>query len=302
MTAWRLVCDAGGTRTRIARSAGPHSVLDVQVIPTAGSISLAQTLAGFAASYSDVESFEGAAIAGAGPVQDGVVALTNADLAIDARAVSAALQRPVRVINDLEAVAWALPHLSPAELLPVIDVELPLSGPRLVVNIGTGFGAALLIDTPNGRHVLGCEPGHMTLALPWRTDVGPLSVEEVLSGLTLGNPARRSTVWGDGHDAGDLADPFAADAPGGDAQAFRQTFSALFGQVCGDLVLATGAWGGVFTCGSVANAWVKTADRDAFSIAFRSKGPMQPRMQRVQVQHIAVSHPALIGLAAAPLN
>jgi glucokinase len=57
----------------------------------------------------------------------------------------------------------------------------------------------------------------------------------------------------------------------------------------------------VYITGSVASAWGHVADIDAFRAAFCDKGPMSFRMTRVPVHHIVAQHPALKGLAVAPL-
>jgi glucokinase len=302
MTSWRIVCDAGGTNVRMARCEAGR--LDhVRIVHTSPGLDIAALLSGYAATFSDRAALAGAMIAAAGPVMDEHVKLTNADVTIHASSVREALHRPVRVLNDLEAVAWALPHLTGADIRAISACEMPLAGSKLAVNIGTGFGASLLIDTPHGAHVCALEPGHMKLAaagLPGEI-TATLSIEEVLSGLALSDSATAAQFWrwSGAREAG--LDLFSRAHESEDGRRFISAFSALFGQVCGDLVLATGAWGGVYTTGSVAAAWARGGDVEAFRAAFCDKGPMSARMARVPVQHITLDHPALTGLGVAPL-
>lgn len=305
MTSWRIVCDIGGTNIRLARADEARQISGLRVVPAGTCNAPAKTFLDFANAFEDGERLAGVAIAAAGPVDGPIVRLTNRALTIDAREISAVLGGvPVVVLNDLEAVAWALSWTDPSELHPILAPSDPLQGPRLVVNIGTGFGGALLIETSAGWHVVPCEPGHMRLATP-----GPpfalASVEELLSGLALGDRACLARHWnvhlprkGDAG-AHDTFERILATADGAD---FMRRFSGMLGHVCGDLVLACGAWGGVHLCGSVAAAWLRRADRAAFQAAFVAKGPMSARMARVNVAQINTPYPALTGLAALPLR
>ncbi len=305
MTAWRIVCDAGGTNVRYARASAGR-IQDVRALPTSTGLDIPALLAHFAATFEDREHLEGAVIAAAGPVQDAEVTLTNADVTIRAAGAREALHRPVVVMNDLEAVAWALPHLTLADLRTLLACDMPLTGGKLALNIGTGFGAALLVETPRGLHVCALEPGHMKIATLAACKASPpaatLSIEEVLSGKALADPQMLHEIWGLRQAAVfDSRHLFSAARASAEHQRFISGFSALFGQVCGDLVLATGAWAGVYLTGSVATAWSHAADIEAFRAAFCDKGPMSARMVRVPVHLIVAEHPALRGLAAAPL-
>ena len=85
------------------------------------------------------------AIAAAGPVDGNAVKLTNNAWIVDGAKISALMNGvPVAVVNDLEAVAAALPHLTPDDLttLGAIAPVRPERRTMIAVNVGTGFGAA----------------------------------------------------------------------------------------------------------------------------------------------------------------
>ncbi|MBK9080156.1 MAG: ROK family protein [Hyphomicrobium sp.] len=309
MSAWRIVCDVGGTYVRTARCAEAYVYTDVVVRSTKDCESLAAWLRAYARSFADFDELAGVAVAAAGPVEDGEVQLTNAPLAIHEALLRDGFGggQAVRVINDLEAVAWSIPELIESQTAAVRTPSNALGGNLLVVNVGTGFGAAMLVKTPDGWQSVGCEPGHMKLTsclTAARPDDGECSIEDVLSGVALRDAA--TLAWFAEPGAAvtikeDSADQFAdlAQSPAG-----RQIISrinSLLGQVCGDLVLACGAWGGVYICGGVAAALRKQADPADFIAAFDAKGPMSPRMARVNVYYITEPNPALIGLCALPL-
>jgi glucokinase len=311
MTGWRIVCEVGGTNIRIARCEGPKQLVDISVQPTEYCPSLLEALLFYCGRFSDCEGLLGAAIAGAGPVEDGRVSLTNGQLTIDRDTVSKGINgRPVVVLNDLEATAYALPLLSADDIASVVAVHKPLTGPRLVVNVGTGFGAALLIQTAKGWHAVATEAGHMTFGFIDQTGAvnfsmsSSVSVEDRLSGLAL---CGRTDQLGTRHSAPkESPTPPAYGITFVDATSCRSPFSSSFGEllgaVCGNLVLAAGAWGGVYLCGSVASAWCKAAEFSAFTAAFQNKGRMSSRMRRVQVNEIISPHPALLGLTTIGLS
>ena len=108
----------------------------------------------------------------AGPVTDGRVTLTNADW----RAAETDLDLPVRLVNDLEAVALSIPLLTPTDFSWWSGRGESLNR-VLCLGVGTGFGGALF--TPD--KVVPMEPGHEQLG----GEFGSQSVESVVSGMAL---------------------------------------------------------------------------------------------------------------------
>src|SRR5688572_18442854 len=134
----------------------------------------------------------------AGAITDQVAMLTNVPWRVD-RAVLArelALER-VRLLNDLEAMAYAIPVLEARELEVLQPGERVASGNIGIIAAGTGLGVGMLLHV-DGRWVPGqSEGGHadfsprtpreleMTAAL---TRVhGRVSAEDVVSGPGLVN-------------------------------------------------------------------------------------------------------------------
>jgi len=105
-------------------------------------------------------------------VKDGSVRLTNSDWV----GGESDLSVPVALVNDLEAVALAVPMLMPADV-EWWTADAPLKGSILCLGIGTGFGGALWKDGT----VQSMEPGHDSLGFfpPLGREV---TVEEVVSG------------------------------------------------------------------------------------------------------------------------
>ncbi len=185
------------------------------------------------------------------------------------------------------------------------------------MNVGTGFGAAALVPVGGGWTSVAGEPGHMTFGattaeeLALRSDLEPAaaSVEDVLSGNGLVSLYRLLAGVGAGVGAGagvgvgtgaeSLHSEDVLAGIGHDAAARRsvEIFTAVLARVAGDLVLATGAWGGVYLFGGAALGWCDRADLAAFREAFIAKDKMATRMASVPVHAVTNGAAPLIGLA-----
>lgn len=321
LAGWRLVADIGGTNARFARVVGAEGELcDLATLSVSRFASFDDALASYIASCrSDLHPAHGcagAAVAAAGPVDGDSVQLTNAPWTINRRRLSEGLGGvPVLLVNDLAGVAMALPHLANADsvLLTGDGGRESAQGTMLAVNVGTGFGAAAVIAHAGGWVAVPGEAGHMSLP-----DVGRLvgcdvarrlatadfqSVEDVLSGrgivavyAALGGPV------GDGTTAFDVFEAASGTRRDDAAIATVRLAGRLLGSVAGDLLLAMGAWGGVYLTGSVVDGWAGCGDIADFAEPFGAKGAMAGRVQRVAVRRITRAEPALLGLSKADLS
>lgn len=298
MTASVLVGDIGGTNARFALSPRPGAIIDIKTFKVADFASCEAAIAAYLAALPETplrdRPIGRAAIAAAGPTDEaGAIALTNASWRLTPSEISNALAgAPVQLVNDLEAVALALPHLCASDFRGLgPEIHAPLSGNLLALNVGTGLGAAIAVNTAGHWSAIATEAGHMTFAarIPHEQNLieQAASYEDFLSGSGLRRLAARAGVDAD------------ADPKDAIPQETWQIFTEIFARLAGDLVLATGTWGGVYLTGSVANAWSGAADMSAFREIFAAKGKMQTRMQRVPVRLITASEPALLGLSYA---
>lgn len=307
MAGWRLVADVGGTHVRFARAVEGGRLVDRVERDVAGYAEFGDALRAYLGAVGGSDTCADASIAAAGPVGRDELRLTNGAWTIRRAEVSAMLGgAPVRLFNDLQAAALGIPWLEPADLLPVLTPGATApEGARLAVNVGTGFGAAALVPAPGGWASLAAEPGHMTFGattateLALRTEARPpfLSVEDALSGGGLVDLCRHFA--GAGAEAtAETSHEVLARAPD-DPAAGRavETFTGLLGRVAGDLVLAAGAWGGVYLFGGVVEGWHATADTAHFAGHFTDKGKMSERMAAVPVHVVTNEAAPLIGLA-----
>lgn len=278
MTVWRLVADVGGTRVRFARSIGPGAISDATTTAVQSFASFTDALQAYLADIGNTRGMREIAVAAAGPRDGDVIALTNAPWVISQTDIANRFGVPAYLLNDLEAVAYVLPHLNGDDKLEIGNTPAPLNGAKIAINVGTGFGAALAIPIGNAWQAQACEPGHMTIN-PSRSLFDDArhrrqTIEEVLSGLALSTGAKAEEV---------------------DRTPDRAVV-ATFGDVCGNLVLACGAFGGAYLCGSVAQAWMVPEHHGLFRGAFEDKGRMRDRMRQVKTCLLLSPVPGLIGL------
>ncbi|MEM7746035.1 MAG: glucokinase [Pseudomonadota bacterium] len=273
----RLLADIGGTNARFAVSEGSGHFSDVTVLAVADHERFEHALEEYVRSSG--ATITDAALAAAGPVIDGQIRLTNAAWEISSTAVRSVLPHAsVTVVNDLAAVARALPELGASDvriLQPGTASQHP--EPMIAINVGTGFGAAVAIPHHADWLILPTEAGHMRSKAPG-ADAPPdheLIVESLLSGPGL----RR----------------FRAEL--GDTDDVRRRFSVELGAVAGDLVLATGSWGGVYLCGGVLTPGQDTLDDVAFTSGLHRASGVGSRLNDVPVRQITHPQPAMLGLS-----
>jgi glucokinase len=308
-----LVADIGGTNARLA-------IADLATLELANPVSLRRegfrSLEAVAESYLEdiAERPRVAAIAVAAPVVGDTIKLTNSPWSFQRDQLRAALGLDqLLVLNDFEALAHALPHLSPSDLKQIGGAAPVERAPKVVLGPGTGLGVAGLVWSPSGWVALASEGGHASLAVKdarefamlerLTRDRERLSVEGVVSGPGL---AQTYQVLADM--AGQPVEP--VEAPevvqralgGGDpfAREALDRFAVWLGRFAGDAALFFGARGGVYIGGGIAPQMVAALSSGAFRHAFEAKGRMTPYLGPVPVYVITIgTRAALKGAAAA---
>ncbi len=314
MKTCRLLADIGGTNARFARSLPDGEILAKRNYRVADFPDFDSALQSYKADTGDFDTCDTAAIAAAGPVIDGQMRLTNADWQLSEAAISQSLGNvPTRLFNDLEAVALALPHLHDADLEPVGDMsKRPVEPSRmLALNVGTGFGAAVIIRCRAGWVTCPSEAGHMTFTAQDEVDIelpptgGPaaITVEDVLSGAGLMRLYQSQChKLGAQISATTPNEVFARVAQDAAAQNALKIFSGWLGRVARNLVLASAAWGGVFLTGGVIQGWRGVAPHCQFRKNFELDGKMHTLIRKTFVTVITRDECPLFGLARASID
>ena len=111
MSSWRLLADIGGSNARFARSGPDGEISAHRNYSVSDFADFDSALRSYLIETESETPCGSAAICAAGPVLEGQVQLTNVPWRICEAATSQLLGNvPVRLINDLEAVALALPY------------------------------------------------------------------------------------------------------------------------------------------------------------------------------------------------
>ncbi len=308
MTTLSLVSDVGGTNTRVGLAEGGQVRTDtVSRFRNADHDGLGAIYAAYLRNRGDPDC-DGACIAMAGPVLDGVGRLTNRGWTFDRDELAAVTgARRCAILNDLQAQGHAVPYLPPDSLHDLVPG--PDGGEysaRLVIGVGTGFNAVPVFRTETGQYVPSCEAGHATFPVLSDDDLslarfverhhGFPGIEDVLSGRGL----ERVYAWASGGATSlPSTEIMAAIAAGQDPVARRtaDAFCGALGRVAGDLCLVHLPFGGVYLIGGMANAMRPHLVRHGFAEAFRTKGRFSDFMSRFAVRVVEDDYAALAGCA-----
>lgn len=305
-----LVADVGGTNTRLALASDGGLVINsIQKCRNQEFSSFNNALERYLDSVPGGE-VTAICIAVAGPVSDGFASLTNCDWSISAKAISESTSiGSVFVINDMQALGHSLEQIRSSETYDVIPKKFEsASTTKLVVNIGTGFNSAMVVNSANGPLVAPSESGHSSLPVATdqhfellkalQEDSGFTSIECVLSGR--GIEALHSWLNGQRSDNLNGAKNDMITASFGRDPAFDDTgrlFVEILGLVVGNLALVHLPFGGIYLAGSVAKATARVLNAFGFREAFLSRGRFSEFMEKFSVSVIMNDDAPLQGCA-----
>jgi glucokinase len=257
-----------------------------------------------------------AAFAVAGPVQQNRSKTTNLPWALDGQQLERALNlTAVRLLNDLEAVAWGIAALGPDDL-EVLHPGEGLAGNACVVAAGTGLGEAGLYWDGARHHPFATEGGHTDFApsdareyalLEYlRERHGHVSWERVVSGMGIVSIYDFLVEWravepeGLAGQSDDQAAAIALAASTGGSPVSSETmelFMRLYGREAGNMALKHMSLGGVYLGGGIAPKNLALLRQSNFLKAFFEKGRMEPLMRRMPVKVILEERAPLYGAA-----
>lgn len=315
-----LVGDIGGTKTRLGlfdRLPDRPRPIAVRTFSTLAHRDLGAIISAFASDEAVRGAEVDAACFGvAGPVAGDTAELTNVLWHVDARQVAKAFDIPrVSLLNDLQAMAHAVPLLQASEVHVLQEGEAAVRGNMALIAAGTGLGEALLYNV-NGRFVpMASEGGHADFAARKERDVdvlrdlirrfGRAEVESVVSGRGLVNLHRVTHVTPcvAVEDEKDPGAPAAISTAALERRC-RACIEALglfvdaYGAEAGNLALRSLATGGVFVGGGIAPKILPALADGRFIRAFCDKAAPFPEMlARIPVKVILNEDAGLLGAA-----
>ena len=320
--------DIGGTKTDLAIysvEAGPHAPLAQAQFHSADYPSLQAMVLEFLAQVK--ANVEHGSFDVAGPVIDGHVKTTNLPWLMDEISLATDLNlQSVRLMNDLEAVARAVPVLRPIDVVTLNEGQPVQKGPIAVIAPGTGLGESFL--TWDGSQYLAhsSEGGHSDFAPTDERQIHLLeymlqrfdhvAVERVCSGIGVPNiyeylrdiehiPERPevSALIASAKDRTKAIIEVANDTenPSALCQTAIETLISILAGEAGNLGLKVLATGGVYVAGGVALHVLDALKAPQFMQVFANKGRFRDLMGHIPV-HLITARAALVGAASCGLE
>lgn len=247
-----------------------------------------------------------------GPVVNGKCLTTNLPWVLEDSDIQSALGiRKAWLLNDLEAIAYGIPHLGTEELHSLTQFTVAPGGNAAVIAPGSGLGQAVLYWDGERYHPFGSEGGHCNFAPADDLEIellqylrgifSTVSWERLLSGPGIvhiysflkdtgraDEPlwlAKRLEVAVD--PAAVISDEAFTDRAPICGQAL-DLFAQLLGSEAGNLALKVMAVGGVYIGGGIVPKLLPGFRKDLFMRGFQNKGRLTQVLENIPV-HIVLN-------------
>ena len=319
-----LAGDIGGTKTDVAvfsSESGPRAPLAEATFPSGRYPSLEALVHDF---LSQVDlNVARASFGVSGPVVAGRATITNLPWVIEEARLQTTLNfSSARLLNDLVAIAHAVPFLEPRDVHTLNKGEAVPGGAIAVIAPGTGLGEAFLTWDGVRYRAYASEGGHGDFAPTNSLEIQLLhylqeryehvSYERVCSGRGLPNIyaylrdsgcAGEPTWLAEQLVAADDPTPVIVQAALDDERpcdlcvAALNAFVSILAAEAGNMALKVLATGGVYLGGGIPPRILSTLKRERFMQVFRSKGRMADVLARMPIHVILNPKAALLGAA-----
>jgi len=319
-----LAGDIGGTKTNLAilsSETGLKTPRAEATFPSARYASLEALVSEFLAQV-DLK-VERASFGVAGPVVGGRATITNLPWVMEEEQFRKALNlSSVYLVNDLVAIATAVPLLEARDLYTLNDGEAAPGGTIAVIAPGTGLGEAYLTWDGSRYRAHASEGGHADFAPTDPIQVELLrylqdrhehvSYEWVCSGMGLPNIYAYFKESGYAEEPAWLAEQLAGagdptpvivraaldeDRPCRLCSVTLNTFVSILGAEAGNLALKLLATGGVYLGGGIPPRILSVLRNGEFVEHFRRKGRLSSLLVPIPVHVILNPKVALLGAA-----
>ena len=320
--------DIGGTKTRLALvspEAGPRQFVAEQEFHSADFNGLQPVVEAFLAKTGVRPT--SACFDVAGPVIDGQARMTNLAWDLNEAELCRGLGLArVTLLNDLNAVAHAIPHLKSEQLVDINPGKAKLHGAIAVMAPGTGLGEAFLIWSGTAYVACPSEGGHRDFAPANEVQAGlwsyltdrfrHVAYERVAAGIGVQNvydyvrscdPSSESPAFAAALQAAIDRAPLIIDAalqnPDNNplaAQALRIIID-VWGAEASNLALTVLATGGVYLAGGLPPRVLPQLQDGSFLRAFCAKGRFANLLRDVPIK-VVIINAALLGAAIVGLE
>jgi glucokinase len=316
-----LAADVGGSKTLVGlfEVMRPRPrLVDAEAVRTLDFESLPALLDSYLSRHRGV-ILDRVGLGVAGPILHGEATLTNVPWRVRGNEVSVLTGvADVRLLNDLEAMAYAVPWLTAGELHTLRPGRPAPNGNAALIAAGTGLGEAVLHRVGGRMLPVPSEAGHADFAV--RTDdelglfallrarFGRVEIEHVICGPGLVRLAEfahagpRCEVIGNFENDADGAARVSASGVEGRCECCRRAvtmFVDAYGAEAGNLALRAVATAGVYIGGGIAPKLLPALAGEAFLGPFTAKPPMTALLADIPVHVILNDQAALVGAAVA---
>ncbi len=320
-----LIGDIGGTKTDllvVSEAAGLAHPLARARLKSAGYPDLKTLLGEFLATTG--LTVRHACLDVAGPVINGRAHLTNLPWEVDGAALCAELAfGSVDILNDLAAIAHAIPILQPTDVRTLNAGVETSAATKAVIAPGTGLGEAFLVWDGARYLPQPSEGGHVDFAAPTPELVGlapylrdrydHVSYELVCSGVGIPHLYDFFRDQEGAQESPELAARLAAqsdrtplileaalrqNAPDALCRAAVDAFLTILAAEAGNLALKVFALGGVYIAGGIPPRLLSLIDPQRFARTFRAKGRFARLLAQVPVRLVVNPDATLMGTAA----
>jgi glucokinase len=261
-----------------------------------------------------------------GPVINGTVQVTNLPWTVNEVAMQNALGiESVRLLNDLEATAYALPFLPASDLHALKTISDVPQANKVIIAPGTGLGEGMLFYH-NGHYIASAsEGGHADFAPRNLFEIellrylmgkfGHVSYERVCSGIGIPhiydylrqNSRIQEATRVDERlsQTDDLTPVIVQAALNKESELCAETlntFVSILGSEASNMALNVMAKGGVYLGGGIPPKIIPALEDGTFMAAFTDKGRFSDMLSQVPVYVILNEQAALFGAACYALG
>ena len=322
MATMLLAGDVGGTKTALglyAAGAGTPVRRAVQRFTTLEHDGVAGMVSEFLGASGWSGPLDAACFGVAGPVRGRTAPLTNIPWLVDADDLARRFPvGRVRLLNDLAAMAYAVPALAGDQLAVLQRGNPDPLGNAALLAPGTGLGESLLHRVGDRFVPVASEAGHADFAARTSREAalqrtltnrfGRATYEQVISGPGIINihafvheSSRCSAIAADTSESDRPALISAAgldrSCPG--CAETLDLFTGVLGAEAGNLGLRSTATAGVYLGGGIPSKILPALRTARFLNAFRAKAPMNALVEAMPVTVILEPDAALLGAALA---
>jgi glucokinase len=304
------MADIGATTTRCALLDDKGQELAPEIFENADFTGVAGVLSVYLDHRRASDRPTRAALAVAAPITGDEVQMINIDWRFSQGELKETLRlKRLEIVNDFAAIAWAMPLLTPADVVRIGGGESVPRTTLAALGPGSGLGVSALVPAADGWALMVGEGGHVSMPAATREEQeviallrdrfdGHCSAERVLSGpglvnlyVALAELAGRGRPTVTPEDVTNLArqsEPLA-----------RKTlamFFAMLGTVATNLAVTAGARGGVYIAGGIVPRLVEQLAKSEFRARFEAKGRYRSYLAAIPTHVITAPLPAFRGL------